>query len=269
MSIFPKDLLEEFTRIQSMDLSATLQKSIDQQADNLKRLQESDPLRIASQKIPTVIPDFGQMAMPQPQQFKAGTFQDFNVEGAPQMVPGSPYQSFGESQSRPESPDFQMPELEYARPWSPEEERMLSRGPAEEVATGNGTALGPSGGGKSTVRQHSDLISEASAKYGVPSSIIAGIMDIESGGKATAVSPAGALGLMQVMPFHFQEGEDGMDPRTNVLRGAKILADNYRRWGNWDKAAAAYFGAIDGQGNITGARDAVGQSGGGVRLCFQ
>ncbi|MBI4492597.1 MAG: hypothetical protein HY690_07375 [Chloroflexi bacterium] len=48
---------------------------------------------------------------------------------------------------------------------------------------------------------------------------------------------------------------------TNIMRGAQILARNYQRYGSWDKAAAAYFGAIDAQGNVTGARDATGASG--------
>jgi cell wall-associated NlpC family hydrolase len=111
------------------------------------------------------------------------------------------------------------------------------------------------------VRGQADLIRQASASTGVPSSVIAGIMDTEAGGP-NSVSPAGAMGFMQVMPQHFQPGENGLDPATNIQRGAEILRDNYQRYGSWDKAAAAYFGAIDSSGNILGgAQDARGTSG--------
>lgn len=106
-----------------------------------------------------------------------------------------------------------------------------------------------------------DLIDQAAARYGIDGDAIQAVMMIESGGNPGAVSSAGARGLMQVMPFHFQPGEDGFDPRTNVFKGASILADNYRRYGNWDKAVAAYLGAIDANGNIIAAQDANGTDG--------
>ncbi len=54
--------------------------------------------------------------------------------------------------------------------------------------------------------------------------LIAVVMQIESCGDPTAVSPAGALGLFQVMPYHFEEGEDPLDPDTNARRGLAYLA---------------------------------------------
>lgn len=121
---------------------------------------------------------------------------------------------------------------------------------------GGGTGYAPSGGaGAPDVERWSAFITEAAQTYNLPESTIKGLMEIESGGNPEAVSSAGALGLMQVMPFHFQPGENGKDPRTNILRGAKVYADALARWGDPDKAAAAYFGAIDGNGNITSATD--------------
>jgi len=111
------------------------------------------------------------------------------------------------------------------------------------------------------VRGQADAIGQASTNTGVPASVIAGIMDTEAGGPQS-VSPAGAKGFMQVMPQHFQPGDDPFDPVTNIQRGAEVLADNYKRYGSWDKAAAAYFGAIDSQGNILGsAQDVRGTTG--------
>lgn len=121
------------------------------------------------------------------------------------------------------------------------------------------------GGRNPQVTRWGGLISEASLETGVPSEVIAAIMDIESDGDPGAMGKptqwGRAYGLMQVMPFHFSPGEDPMDPRTNIRRGAQILAQNYQRYGSWDQAAAAYFGAIDDSGNVTGASDATGTSG--------
>jgi cell wall-associated NlpC family hydrolase len=112
------------------------------------------------------------------------------------------------------------------------------------------------------VRGQFDAITQAASRTGVPSSVIAAIMDTEDGGPRS-LSPAGAAGFMQVMPQHFKPGEDPFDPVTNIRRGAEILADNYQRLGSWDKAAAAYFGAIDAAGNIRrAASDVRGTTGG-------
>jgi cell wall-associated NlpC family hydrolase len=115
-------------------------------------------------------------------------------------------------------------------------------------------------GASDRVRGNQENIASASSSTGVPQSVIASIMDTENGGP-TSTSSAGARGFMQIMPQHFSAGEDAFDPKLNIQRGAEILADNYARLGSWDKAAAAYFGAIDSKGNITGARDATGTSG--------
>lgn len=123
-----------------------------------------------------------------------------------------------------------------------------------------GAGVGATGADPNTDKWR-DLIDEAGAANGVDGDIIQAVMMIESGGNAGAVSAAGAQGLMQVMPFHFQPGEDGMDPRTNVMKGAKVLSDNYKRWGDWNKAVAAYLGAIDGSGNILGGDPYTGVSG--------
>jgi soluble lytic murein transglycosylase-like protein len=53
--------------------------------------------------------------------------------------------------------------------------------------------------------------------------LIATIMQIESCGDPNAVSPAGAQGLFQVMPYHFQPDEDMLDPQTNAARGLTYL----------------------------------------------
>lgn len=62
-------------------------------------------------------------------------------------------------------------------------------------------------------------IANWSVAYRVHPNLIATIMQIESCGHPDAVSPANAIGLFQVLPLHFQEGEDPFDPETNAMRG--------------------------------------------------
>lgn len=66
-----------------------------------------------------------------------------------------------------------------------------------------------------------------SAAYGLDPNLVATVMQIESCGHSAAASRAGALGLFQVMPFHFAPGEDPLDPDTNALRGLSYLAGSF------------------------------------------
>ena len=65
-------------------------------------------------------------------------------------------------------------------------------------------------------------------EYGLPADLIAVVIQIESCGDPHALSPAGASGLFQVMPFHFRPGEDPFDADTNATRGLEYLADGLR-----------------------------------------
>jgi len=65
-------------------------------------------------------------------------------------------------------------------------------------------------------------------EYDLPTELVAIVMQIESCGDPTAVSSAGALGLFQVMPFHFGVGEDWMDSEINASRGMEYLARSYQ-----------------------------------------
>jgi soluble lytic murein transglycosylase-like protein len=63
------------------------------------------------------------------------------------------------------------------------------------------------------------------AQYGVDPNLIATLMQIESCGLQSANSSAGAQGLFQVMPFHFDDGEDMTDPETNARRGVGVIRE--------------------------------------------
>jgi len=61
------------------------------------------------------------------------------------------------------------------------------------------------------------------AAAGLDPNLVATVMQIESCGDPRALSPAGAMGLFQVMPFHFAAGDDPYNPDTNALRGLAYL----------------------------------------------
>ncbi len=69
------------------------------------------------------------------------------------------------------------------------------------------------------------------AEFGLDPNLAATIMQIESCGDPTAVSPAGAQGLFQVMPFHFTAGEAMQDPDTNARRGLAYLVERLAQTG--------------------------------------
>ena len=73
------------------------------------------------------------------------------------------------------------------------------------------------------VQYWSDDIKAWSAQYDVDPHLLATVMQIESCGHPKVISNAGAQGLFQVMPFHFEAGEDMLEPATNARRGASFL----------------------------------------------
>jgi membrane-bound lytic murein transglycosylase B len=83
------------------------------------------------------------------------------------------------------------------------------------------------------------FIAEASARFGIPERWIRAVMQAESAGDPRAVSRAGAMGLMQIMPGTWAElrvryrlGADVFDPRDNILAGTAYLREMYDRFGS-------------------------------------
>lgn len=75
--------------------------------------------------------------------------------------------------------------------------------------------------------------------------LVATVMQIESCGDPNALSRSGAMGLFQVMPFHFHYGENGFDTETNALRGLEYLARSLQTAGGDPRLAlAGYNGGI-------------------------
>jgi hypothetical protein len=76
-----------------------------------------------------------------------------------------------------------------------------------------------------TVQHWRTKITAWADEYDIDPNIIATVMQIESCGDFMAGSGAGAMGLFQVMPFHFTDGEDAHDPDTNAKRGIAYLKE--------------------------------------------
>ena len=89
-----------------------------------------------------------------------------------------------------------------------------------------------------------DIIRWANAAS-VDPNLAAVVMQIESCGDPQALSRSGAMGLFQVMPFHFHRGENGFNPETNALRGMNYLSRSLSTGGgNARLALAGYNGGI-------------------------
>jgi len=82
------------------------------------------------------------------------------------------------------------------------------------------------------------LINEAADRFAIPCNWIWAVMQRESAGQTRALSPKGAMGLMQIMPqtWHVMRqqhrlGADPYDPRDNILAGAAYLREMHDRYG--------------------------------------
>lgn len=94
---------------------------------------------------------------------------------------------------------------------------------------------------------HSAAIAEASARFAISEHWIRAVMQAESAGDPRAVSRAGAMGLMQVMPGTWNVlredhglGADPFDPRDNIIAGTAYLRAMLDRYGTVGGMLAAY-----------------------------
>ncbi|MGN6096386.1 MAG: lytic transglycosylase domain-containing protein [Bosea sp. (in: a-proteobacteria)] len=85
---------------------------------------------------------------------------------------------------------------------------------------------------------YAPFVAEAAHRFDVPEAWLWAIIQAESHGDPHAVSPAGAMGLMQIMPetWRFERarlglGNDPFDDRDNILAGADYLRTMQHRYG--------------------------------------
>lgn len=82
------------------------------------------------------------------------------------------------------------------------------------------------------------FVAEASQRFGIPVAWIRALMRVESANDIRAVSPKGAIGLMQLMPdtwaylrAHYRLGDDPFDARENIIAGTAYMRELYDRYG--------------------------------------
>jgi hypothetical protein len=117
------------------------------------------------------------------------------------------------------------------------------------VCAGSGVAVAQSAPFErpAAAHPHAAHIAEASQRFGIPEHWIVAVLRAESAGDVRAVSSAGAMGLMQVMPdtwaglrIRYGLGRDPYDPRDNILAGSAYLREMFDRYGNVAAMLAAY-----------------------------
>jgi len=77
--------------------------------------------------------------------------------------------------------------------------------------------------------------------YGIPKQLFFNLVTAESNWDPMIVSPRGAIGLAQLMPGTAEElGVDPWDALDNLDGGARYLSQQFRKFGTWELALAAY-----------------------------
>lgn len=105
------------------------------------------------------------------------------------------------------------------------------------------------------VQKHASTIERIAGELGVPKEVAIGVALLENGGSETAVSPAGALGVFQLMPKTARglglevdkSVDERKDPEKNIRAGLTYLKQNFERFGDWGLATWAYHA---GEGNV-------------------
>jgi cell wall-associated NlpC family hydrolase len=110
-----------------------------------------------------------------------------------------------------------------------------------------------------SVSQYSSLFAQAETQYQLPQGLLAAVAQTESDGNASAVSPAGAQGLMQLMPSTAAGlGVDPWDPSQAVRGAAQLLSKYVHNYGSVPLALAAYNagpGAVEQYGGVPPYRE--------------
>jgi len=127
---------------------------------------------------------------------------------------------------------------------------------ADAANAGARTTASGSGHASGGISPYDGIIDRAAARNGLDPALIGAVVRQESGFRADAVSPAGAQGLMQLMPSTAKElgVADPFDPRENVEGGARLLRSLIDLYdGRLDLALAAYNAgpaAVDRYGGV-------------------
>ena len=133
-------------------------------------------------------------------------------------------------------------------------------GPSADGDAGGAAGAAPAGsnvaGGAPWPRTALEVLAAAVARrHGLDPALLRAVIQAESGWNPAARSPAGAMGLMQLMPATARElgVADPFDPVQNLEAGARYLRQQFDRFGDWRLALAAYNagpGAVEAHGGL-------------------
>lgn len=107
------------------------------------------------------------------------------------------------------------------------------------------------------LKAYEPLLKGASMEFGVELALLKAVMAAESGFNPDAISPKGAIGLMQVMPSTAERfglladknktlEQKLRDPKTNIRLGARYLADLFRLFPEQQNLVIASYNAGEG-----------------------
>ena len=108
--------------------------------------------------------------------------------------------------------------------------------------------------------KYADFVEKYSKEFDVPEQLIFAVIKCESSFDPNAKSSVGARGLMQLLPESFTwvkskykgdnilETDDINNPEANIKYGTFLLSIDYKTFGSWKEAIAAYHA---GQGNVS------------------
>lgn len=137
-----------------------------------------------------------------------------------------------------------------------ESTKALSSGSTDSNGSSASTQTTSSASTVSSPQDYEAYFKEASETYGVATSILKSIAKAESNFNPSAVSKAGAIGIMQLMPSTAASlgVSNSYDARENIMGGAKYISQLLSRYqGNISLALAAYnagTGNVDKYGGI-------------------
>jgi soluble lytic murein transglycosylase-like protein len=107
--------------------------------------------------------------------------------------------------------------------------------------------------------QYQEMARAAARRHNIPEDLFLRLVQTESAWRPAAVSSKGAIGLAQLMPGTAQLLRvNPHDPQQNLEGGARYLSMQYRKYGNWRLALAAYNagpGAVDRHGGVPPFRE--------------
>jgi cell wall-associated NlpC family hydrolase len=137
-----------------------------------------------------------------------------------------------------------------------QEQEASQTGPAPNGSAPSGSAptAAATSAAAGAASPYTQAFLDAATSYGVPATLLSAVASTESGYDPTAVSSAGAEGLMQLMPSVAASlGVDPFNPSQAIDGAARMLASLHQSLGSWTLAVAGYnagAGAVQHYGGI-------------------